>query len=336
MRGARFYGPLLRGIAFRSATQFRVRQAAEFGRRQGAELVWGELQGESLLLASGVAESLGVPLAGTVWDDPAGWLADGHYDGHSRRLMMKRFRQALRSAQQLSTAGEAMQEAYQREYGVESVILRHGFARPASAPPDRPGRRDCFTIGFVGNPYGRDAWESLLKGAALVNASGRVARIGLRLFGPGAPPCDFDGVPCEVRGWQPADRMLRQTAETDLCYLPYWFEPAKRRHVALSFPNKFETYMAAGRPVLFHGPQYAGIARVVRERGVGVCVHSLEAATVAAVLERLAGEPQLLNRLGRAARRAFRAEFNARAMMRSFAALIGVEPALLQCGGSDP
>ncbi|MCK4374507.1 MAG: hypothetical protein KAX19_04230 [Candidatus Brocadiae bacterium] len=123
--------------------------------------------------------------------------------------------------------------------------------------------------------------------------------------------------------------MLREIARTDFCYLPYWFEPAKRRHVELSFPNKFETYLAAGRPILFHGPPYAGVAEAVRQYGVGLCVHSLDQDEIVAALERLATDSALRSSLSRAALAAFRAEFNARVMMAQFAELIGVSPALL-------
>jgi glycosyltransferase involved in cell wall biosynthesis len=120
--------------------------------------------------------------------------------------------------------------------------------------------------------------------------------------------------------------MLAQIAQTDFCYLPYWFDPGKRRHAELSFPNKFETYLAAGRPVLFHGPDYAGIAAAVQEYGVGICVHSLNQDEIASALERLILDASLRETLSQRATAAFQAEFNAAVMMKNFATLIGVDP----------
>jgi glycosyltransferase involved in cell wall biosynthesis len=332
LRGARFYMPVLRAAARRLLAPWCVRRAARFGRRHGVQTVWAALQGEALLLARPLAEALGVPMVGTVWDDPDGWLADGGYDAPSRRFMRRRFREALRKATALSTSGEGMQTAYRREHGVDSVILRHGFAEGAPAPEGRR-RRDVVTIGFAGSVYGRDAWEVLYAAVSRLNGSGRVPPIRIRAFGSMQPPPPSDGVEVEARGWQPARVMLRELAEADFCYLPYWFEPAKRRHVELSFPNKFETYVAAGRPVLYHGPAYAGIAGTIRRRGVGLCVHSLDADTVAGAIKRLIREESMREEMAEAARRAFREEFNLDALLRNFARLIGVAPEALRMEG---
>jgi glycosyltransferase involved in cell wall biosynthesis len=163
---------------------------------------------------------------------------------------------------------------------------------------------------------------------AHLNVSGKVPPIKLRVFGDGFPYQD-DNVEIELKGWQPAELMLREIAETSFCYLPYWFEPSKRRHVELSFANKFETYLAAGRPVLFHGPAYAGIAETIKQYGVGLCVHSLDQDQIIAALERLILDSHLRESFSQASVSAFHAEFNARVMMKNFAELIGVEPDIL-------
>jgi len=327
LRGARFYLPILRPLSYLVVLPRRIRQAVAFGRDHGVDLVWGELQGEAVLLVSRVARGLGVPLAGTVWDDPESWLPG--YDRLAGRLLQARFREALSQAGSCSTAGEAMQAAYKRAYGLESVILRHGFAAPAPLPGPKPGG-EGVVIGFVGSVYGQDAWEAFLKAAARLNAAGDRPAIRLRIYGGGGIPCDGHGVALDFRGWQPAQVMLRELAATDFCYLPYWFAPDKRRHVELSFPNKFETYLAAGRPVLYHGPDYAGIARTVREYGVGLCVSSLDPEAIAAALTRLIRDEELRRSCAAAALRAFHSEFNAGVMLANFARLIGVAPELLK------
>jgi len=333
LRGARFYLPFLRAFSYLAVLPWRIRQAVAFGKRHGVELVWAELQGEALLLAARVAAGLNAPLVGTIWDDPEGWLLD--FDRLSRRLLLVRFREALFRARSLSTAGEAMQTAYAREYGVSSVILRHGFAAPAPIP-EAPRPRRVVTIGFVGSVYGRDAWEAFLKTVASLNAGKALPPIRLRVFGGSTILSAGDGVEIETRGWQAAEVMLQELAETDFCYLPYWFDPAKRRHVELSFPNKFETYLAAGRPVFFHGPDYAGIARTVRDYGVGLCVPSLDQEDIAAALTRLIQDESLRLSCRDSALRAFAAEFNAEVMLTNFARLIGAPLDQLSRPGEIP
>ena len=326
IRGSRHFSTL---IGLRCIAPLRVRQLVAFGRRHGVELVWAVLYGDAVVLAKKVADGLGVPFVGTVWDDPEAWLQDEGYDSISRRFLWRRFREALASARCVSTAGEAMQREYLREYRVNSVILRHGFERPA-LPRETRGDNGQIVIGFVGSAYGRDAWTTFLKAIARLNTTGKLPHIRVRTFGGGEFPYRYDGVEVESRGWQAADVMLREIAETDFCYLPYWFEPAKRRHVELSFPNKFETYMAAGRPVLYHGPEYAGIAKTIRDHAVGSCVHSLNGDVVSATLAEFITDSSLRASYSRAALAAFHSEFNATVMMRNFARLLGLaESALL-------
>jgi glycosyltransferase involved in cell wall biosynthesis len=326
LRGARFYMPLVRALGFYLAAPYRIQQAVSFGRRHGVEMVWAEFQVDVLVIAQKVAAGLGVPLVGTVWDDPEAWLEV--YDKFSRRLLQRRFREALQGARHLSTAGEAMQKAYEKEYGVKSVILRHGFETPVF-PGEHCRDHNEIVIGFVGSPYGRDAWTAFLSAVAHLNSSGRLPQIRLRVFGGGEFPYRRDGVQIDFRGWQPQDVLLSEIAQTDFCYLQYWFEPHKRQHAALSFPNKFETYLAAGRPVLFHGPAYAGIARTIVQYGVGPSVHSLDEAEIGAALKQLILDAPLREKFSRASLAAFESEFNADKMMSNFAALIGVDPELL-------
>lgn len=324
LRGARFYMPLLRFIGFRFIAPWRIQQIVKFGKHHGVDLVWAELQYDAVILAQKVAEGLGVPFVGTVWDDPEGWFSDMGYDRLSQRIVKHRFVSALHTARNLSTAGEAMQRAYKKEYGVQSVILRHGFERPVLSLNKSKLNND-IVVGFVGSIYGRDAWDAFFSAIARMNNSRKFSPIRVRVFGGSNFRFKHDGVSIETRGWQPAEVMLREIAETDFCYLPYWFEPKKRRHVELSFPNKFETYLAAGRPVLFHGPEYAGIAETIKEYGVGLCVHSLDPEEITLALENMIKDSLLGKSLSKAAILAFHKEFNTSVMLKNFAELIDID-----------
>jgi hypothetical protein len=325
-RGARFYLPLVRALGYFLLSPWRAIEIADFGRRHGVELVWAELQGESLLLAANVAARLKVPLAGTIWDDPEGWLADGRYDFISRRLLRLRFRQALQAARQVSTISEAMQAEYRRLYGLESVILRYGhdLGDAPGAPADR--QPEAIVIGFCGSVYGEDAWRGFLTACARINAEGRLPPVKILIFGSTTFPYPHPGVEVTCRGWLPVRGMLRGLAAADFCYLPYWFTPEKRRHAELSFPTKLTTYLAAGRPVLYHGPPYADASRLMATWRLGVRVHSLAGAGLEAALKLLGRDRQLQNTCHQAAAAAFRQEFNSTVMQGNFARLIGVDP----------
>ncbi len=321
-RGVRFYRPLLRALGFFLTSPWRVRQIVAFGRRHVVDLVWAEFQGEALLLAARVAAGLRIPLVGTIWDDPEGWLADAGHDYLSRRLLLLRFREALAAARRVSTVSEAMQTDYRRRYGLNSVILRYGHD-PADAiarPPQKEQRNTV--VGFAGNVYGEDAWRSFLAAGALLNAEGRLPPVKIRVFGSEAFPYPHPGVEVTCEGWLPVREMLRRLAAVDFCYLPYWFTPAKRRHAELSFPTKLTTYLAAGRPVLYHGPTWACAQELMRRWQVGLSVHSLEPAAISRVMARLCLDEPSQEKFSLASREAFMGEFNSRVMLAGFQELI--------------
>jgi hypothetical protein len=126
------------------------------------------------------------------------------------------------------------------------------------------------------------------------------------------------------RGWLPRREMLRQLSATDFCYLPYWFTQEKRRHAELSFPTKLTTYLAAGRPVLYHGPQYAWAAQVMRDWHLGISVHSLCPDDLSRIITRFITEESWRGRFSQAAQEAFAQEFNGRVMQANFLRLTGI------------
>ena len=126
------------------------------------------------------------------------------------------------------------------------------------------------------------------------------------------------------QGWLPLREMLRKLSATHFCYLPYWFTLEKRRHAELSFPTKLTTYLAAGRPVLYHGPAYAYAAQVMRDWRLGTSVHSLCPSDICRESKRLMTEESWRQQCSQAAREAFEKEFNARVMQANFARLAGI------------
>ncbi|MBW1801311.1 MAG: hypothetical protein JRJ85_11360 [Deltaproteobacteria bacterium] len=328
LRGARFYMPLLRAIGFHLVAPLRIKQAVQFGRRHGVEFIWTELYGDVVVIAQKVAEKLRIPFVATVWDDPEGWLQDFGYDIFSRMLLWNRFDEAVRKASKLATAGEAMQTGYKSKYGVDSVILRHGFENCVT-PDENLEKKDDIVIGFVGSPYGKETWMAFLHAVAALNNTGKLPRIRLKTFGGGKFPYSYDGVEIEDRGWQPQDVMITEIAETDFCYLPYWFDLHKRRHVELSFPNKFETYLAATRPILFHGPEYAGINKTIKQYRVGSAIHSLKKNTIIKTLEIFITNQVASAGFKEACISAFHKEFNLDVMLRNFSRMVGTDPSSL-------
>ena len=222
---------------------------------------------------------------------------------------------------------EAMQEVYNHEYGLKSQILRYGHDLGDSvASQENPIDRDVIIVGFAGTVYGEAAWRSFLTACERINTEGRLPPMEIQIFGSQRFPYPHPGVKVTCQGWLPQREMLRRLAMVDFCYLPYWFLPSKRRHAQFSFPTKLTTYLAVGRPVLYHGPEYASITQTIRKYGIGFQVCSLDLKEIVSVLKCLIPDFSLRNTFSQAAIAAFHAEFNADRMMNNFGKLIGVTP----------
>jgi hypothetical protein len=82
-------------------------------------------------------------------------------------------------------------------------------------------------------------------------------------------------------------------AECDILYCPYFFDEKRKEISRTSFPSKVTTYLAAGRPILYHGPDYASPAIFLREHGAAEFCHSLATGDILGVISRLATDESL-------------------------------------------
>ena len=129
----------------------------------------------------------------------------------------------------------------------------------------------------------------------------------------------------EYLGWRSVEETVELMSQVDVTYLPYWFDKAYGLSVRLCFPNRLATYLAAGRPVLFHGPEDSSPARFLRRFPAGLCCHSLEEAKIIDSLRRLIIDREFYALATQACQAAREQELDLRVFRRRFAALIGIE-----------
>jgi len=118
-------------------------------------------------------------------------------------------------------------------------------------------------------------------------------------------------------------------SNVDLCYVPYWFGKAHAEATAQCFPSKISAYAAAGTPILFHGPEYGSPAKFLRRYPIGFCCHSLKESAILDSLSAFVKDDLLRQRAAEAIPIALQEQLGRGAMLRSFAHLIGISPAVL-------
>ena len=301
--------------------------AVQFARRHSVELVWAFLNSPTLIyMAPRVAAALGVPLVATIWDPPERFAVDQRLDPVSRRMLLRRFADALRMAVRCGVASEGMQEEYRSRYNVDSVVLIHGVHPGLRRPPaTHLSREGQFIIGIAGSLYADREFQALLSALSSVgwrldgrDVTVRVLGADLRLRAQGR-------MRVEYLGWRPLDETIDLMSQTDVGYLPYWFDKRYDLAVRLCFPNKMTTYLAAGRPVLFHGPEDSSPAHFLRRFPAGLCCHSLDQSEIIESLRRFAADPEFYASAAQAGQRALDEELDLQVFLRRFAMLVGIE-----------
>jgi hypothetical protein len=236
-----------------------------------------------------------------------------------------------------------MADLYRRRYSVETVPLVPSIDQaevPARTSAVRDSRR--VVIGLAGQIYAHDAWAALV--SSLDGVGWRIGgrRVALRLLGlsdwgrelalRAVAPTSLLPEHVEFSEWRPQTEALALLGDCDILYCPYWFGAEFEEEARLSFPSKLTTYLAAGRPVLFHGPAYSSPAVFLERERAGICCTSLEPAAVLGALTRIATDAELRATVTTNGRLAWQEQLSVRAQRAEFARFLGVEDDLLAGG----
>lgn len=304
-----------------------VKRAVEFGRRFGADTIWCLLEGQTMMqTALPIAEGLGARLRTQVMDPPYFWLREHRLDRVSAARILRRFDQALRASVTCAAASWAMAEQYQLDYGTRAVPVVPGFDLKRALPPSTAlGSGSEFSIGLAGQTYAIKEWQALIRALSSVDWRIHGRDVKIRLLGRETQLRTDSRMRVEFLGWNSQAETLRILSETDVLYCPYWFDPKFEVDARLCFPAKLTTYFAAGRPVLFHGPEYASPARFLCENDAGSLCHSLEPSEIIAALDRLASDADYYARLTLNGRAALESHLSLASLRRNFARFLDVE-----------
>lgn len=309
-----------------------IAEAIEFARQFNPDVVWCILDGKTMLqTAVPIATGLGLPLLAGVWDPPSWWLGASGLNPIAKARVLNKFDHAVRSSSGCATASWAMAEQYRHDYGARTVALLPSLDLSLAMPPAKSSHAGKdFVIGVAGTIYAMQEWRKLL--GALNQAAWKICdrEVSIRILGRRAAEIQADGeARVEFLGWRSQGETVRLLAETDVLYCPYWFDPAFEQEARLSFPSKLTTYLASGRPVLFHGPEYAAPALFLQEHAAGVMCHAKKRKAIIKALSRLAEDQELYARTTENGRRAFEQHLTLAALRKSFADFLQVDPDFL-------
>lgn len=303
-----------------------ITKAVEFGRKQQVDRVWAVLQGQTTIrMALAVAERLNVPLHTQVWDPFSWWAKANYLDEYTTRKTQELFDETIRRSTAVATASYSMAKSYRDRFCVKAIPAISSHSRTiACSPIATPRFGEPIVIGMAGQFYAADEWSQFLATLEAVDWIVGGCRVSIVAMGPKRPP-SMPANNVSFLGWKSQTEAIRLLANCDFLYCPYPFDPSMREVAQQSFPSKLVLYLAAGRPVIFHGPIYSAAADYIANKGCGVLATNLSAESILHEIEQLVGNHQLYAAMASKARQAFLEDFTLESMARSFDAFIGAE-----------
>jgi len=303
-----------------------IKQAIQVGRENRSQMVWAALPRPTLIyMAKKVANALNAELVTTVMDPPEQFAIDLAMDGLSRRIMLRLFKETLQASLRCSVASKGMQAEYKKRYGIDSVVLIHGVSLNSKRPPKtRLTTEGKFVIGFAGSVYAAKEWQALLN--ALYTVDWRIGEreVIVKVLGDWIPLRAQGKMHIEYLGWRSPEETLDILSQVDVTYLPYWFDKSRRLSVRVCFPNKLSIYLAAGRPVLYHGPENSSPTHFLQQYPAGLCCHSRQAPEIIECLRRFVTDSDFYTQAALQASVAVDRELNLQIFLSRFAELIGI------------
>ena len=192
-----------------------VQQFADFGRAQAPDLVCAVLNTPTMYrIAEPLAQELGVPLTTIVWDPPSGIGLHFSLDRFSRARARGQFEAAVRASQRCGVISENMGDEYQRDFGVDTVVLRHGIQDGGQLLNSDVAYGDEIRIGFCGSMYAEREWESLLAALDVLDWEIDSVPVRIRFMGKRMPTVTANRpARLEFLGWRPMEEAVRLMAE---------------------------------------------------------------------------------------------------------------------------
>jgi len=276
------------------------------------DTVFCVLQGQTTVrLAKPVAKALNAKLLVMVWDTLGWWLKHHRTDPISSYLLYKQLDKTMTYASACATASEGMSTLYRERYGIRCVPLIFSVAEDNIFPPraERKDPKRCV-IGFAGQLYAYDTLMAMINMLEQVNWNVGGVAIELAILGEGHEHLAkrYDHV--QFLGWRNQKTLISSLAEFDVLYLPYMFNPSFKEEKQTSFPGKLVTYLAAGRPIFFHGPAYSSAATFLKQHQAGMVCDGLSKAQMYHCLEWLLRDTQLRETFVRHGHEAVRSQFS--------------------------
>ncbi len=263
-------------------------------KRKKIELLLLVLNSPSMILiADAILKHSDIPSVAIVWDPIQSITEQRKMDRLSQAKLEERFDAVIGKVKACGVASPGMKE-YLAKKGVPTKVLINPV-NPYTSFKDKT--KDKLIISFAGSIYAHKEFKALLKALNKYDWKIKDRAVELRIFSHFcdlAIPASGRRVNVSFKGHLREHELLEELASSHVAYLPYWFDKEYANAVKICFPNKLATYVAAGCPILYHGPAESTPASFLARFHVGKSVHNVDADNLAEALGSLVDDQKFL------------------------------------------
>ncbi len=201
----------------------------------------------------------------------------------------------FRGAQTVIVTNEETEAYYRERYGQRtklSVIHNSVFPEVYAQRRQTYQPKPPYSILFTGHVY----WAQEQSVLNLIQAMDQLTDIPVQLdlYVPDAS----ENIKALVHGRPNIKLQVAAQSEmpaiqgaATLLFLPLAWHTSSPAIIRTASPGKFTDYLAAGRPILVHAPDYAFVSRYVRKNQLGIVVDNNEVAALAKAIREFLADP---------------------------------------------
>ena len=263
-----------------------------------------------------VARNLGLPVFVSIHDD-------FRYTATGQPLIRKHLNdlgRLWREANGRFVISSELGEEYSHRYGKRGYTIHTDGIKVCDRfsylPPT--DYLHLYFMGLFHNPY-RPNLRALVEGLTALSSQPRGSRITLKLR---CGALKLEGH--EARAWISVlpfcapDVLQHEMRDAHLLYLPLPFGKKAQDFYRFSLSTKMVTYLSAGVPILYHGPEDAAAARYLRRNDAAILIHSNDPAVIQRVINQAVAQPERLEQIRQNALVAVERDFDPAAIRHRF------------------
>lgn len=245
----------------------------------GAQAIWAIMDLKTLHALDRFMDICPIPIHLSVHDDPIIFSKFRNYHWRSTEID-EVFARCLRRARSCDCISERLSKHYQEKYQVEPFVLTRGVdLRDHDRSLVTRSFQDRISIVLSGHLYCPAPWPQNLLEALAIMRNDKNLPVELHVTGD-----SFKHVGKFVfsHGMVPEVKYEELLRKMDIGYASSPLTPSGRELAATSFHTKVVTYIGAGLPFLYHGPQDSTVGDLLQEYQCGVIVESQDSREIMA------------------------------------------------------